>query len=382
MKHMKKILLVAALLTAMTARAQMTPEAIMGSVPTMPSTAEMLQYYSDYTNPNGEGVPDPNVISNFLEAWEEARRNIDANNKTGDVIQRRVMNSKVGNGTNKSVKEVENMSDAEAEAMAKATMNKQLAGYGISQKDLARMQSGQMSEAEMAALASKMMEKQTGGLNMRDIQAMENMTDEERMDYMQQTGLAESTSKKMQENKPKQAAQKHRAELTLEGQKLDQQMYALMQEINGMKTNALDEGRALYSRKYKARNDELEEQAMQAIRDGAGWEKYDDKDRPRVEAASKRLQGIRKAQHKLMCEYMGEFIPMWRDAVTNGMDKCRSQMMPLARQREKIGKELYDINKEAEYAQYDMYPFTAASFYFELSRDVVEFEQVLKDPEE
>ena len=152
MKHMKKILLVAALLTAMTARAQMTPEAIMGSVPTMPSTAEMLQYYSDYTNPNGEGVPDPNAISNFLEAWEEARRNIDANNKTGDVIQRRVMNSKVGNGTNKSVKEVENMSDAEAEAMAKATMNKQLAGYGISQKDLARMQSGQMSEAEMAAL--------------------------------------------------------------------------------------------------------------------------------------------------------------------------------------------------------------------------------------
>ena len=96
-----------------------------------------------------------------------------------------------------------------------AAMNKQLAGYGISQKDLARMQSGQMSEAEMAALASKMMEKQTGGLNMRDIQAMENMTDEERMDYMQQTGLAESTSKKMQETKPKQAAQKHRAELTL-----------------------------------------------------------------------------------------------------------------------------------------------------------------------
>ncbi|MBO4621107.1 MAG: hypothetical protein J5635_00380, partial [Paludibacteraceae bacterium] len=79
---MKKMLFVAALLAAMTARAQMTPEAIMGSVPTMPTTAEMLRYYSDYTNPDGEGVPDPNVISNFLEAWEDARRNIDANNKT------------------------------------------------------------------------------------------------------------------------------------------------------------------------------------------------------------------------------------------------------------------------------------------------------------
>ena len=382
MKHMKKILLVAALLTAMTARAQMTPEAIMGSVPTMPSTAEMLQYYSDYTNPNGEGVPDPNVISNFLEAWEEARRNIDANNKTGDVIQRRVMNSKVGNGTNKSVKEVENMSDAEAEAMAKATMNKQLAGYGISQKDLARMQSGQMSEAEMAALASKMMEKQTGGLNMRDIQAMENMTDEERMDYMQQTGLAESTSKKMQENKPKQAAQKHRAELTLEGQKLDRQMYDLSQELNDMKANALSEGRELYNKKYKAQYDQLEERALQALRDGCGWEKFTEEDRPRVEAACKRLEAARDAQHKLMCQYMGEFIPMWRNTITQAMDKCKAQMMPLARQREQIGKALYDMNKEAAYAQYDIFPNIAAMTYFDLSRDVVEFEQVLKEPEE
>ena len=382
MKHMKKILLVAALLTAMTARAQMTPEAIMGSVPKMPTSAEMLQYYRVSYDPKGDGVQEPNVISTFVDAWEATRKNIDDNSKTGETIQHRIENSKVGSGINKSVKEVENMSDAEAEAMAMAAMNKQLAGYGISQKDLARMQSGQMSEAEMAALASKMMEKQTGGLNMRDIQAMENMTDEERMDYMQQTGLAESTSKKMQENKPKQAAQKHRAELTLEGQKLDRQMYDLSQELNDMKANALSEGRELYNKKYKAQYDQLEERALQALRDGCGWEKFTEEDRPRVEAACKRLEAARDAQHKLMCQYMGEFIPMWRNTITQAMDKCKAQMMPLARQREQIGKALYDMKKEAAYAQYDIFPNIAAMTYFDLSRDVVEFEQVLKEPEE
>jgi hypothetical protein len=47
--------------------------------------------------------------------------------------------------------------------------------------------------------------------------------------------------------------------------------------------------------------------------------------------------------------------------------------MPLAKRREKIGKELYEIGHEAEYAAYEIFPFTAANTYFELSRDVVDF---------
>ena len=46
---MKKILLVAALLTAMTARAQMSPEAIMGSAPGMPSWESVADYFKGLT---------------------------------------------------------------------------------------------------------------------------------------------------------------------------------------------------------------------------------------------------------------------------------------------------------------------------------------------
>ena len=49
MKHMKKILLVATLLAAMTARAQMTPEAIMGSAPGMPSWESVADYFKGLT---------------------------------------------------------------------------------------------------------------------------------------------------------------------------------------------------------------------------------------------------------------------------------------------------------------------------------------------
>ena len=209
---MKKIIILAALVAAnLWTYAQMTPEAIMGAVPTMPTSAQMLDYYRVDNNPNGNGAPSDNVITTFLEAWEEARNNIQENNPTGDIIKKRAMNSKVGGGINKTAAQVKNMSDAEAQAMAMAAMDKKMAGLGLSQADMAKLQSGNLSEAEQQALVDKIMAAQTGGINTRDIQAMQNMSDEERMDYMQMTGLAESGNKKSKENQPKLVAKKERS---------------------------------------------------------------------------------------------------------------------------------------------------------------------------
>ena len=129
---MKKIFVLAALVAAnLWTYAQMTPEAIMGSVPTMPTYQQMLEYYRVANDPKGNGAPSDNVISTFLDAWEEARQNIQENNPTGDNIKHRAMNSKVGGGINKTADQVKDMSDAEAQAMAMAAMNKQMAGLGL-----------------------------------------------------------------------------------------------------------------------------------------------------------------------------------------------------------------------------------------------------------
>ena len=373
---MKKIIVMAALVAAnLLAYAQMTPEAIMGSVPTMPSTAQMLNYYRVANNPNGNGAPSNNVISNFLEAWEAARKNIDENNPTGDNIEHKIRNSKVGSGIDKTVDEVENMSEAEQEAMAMAAINKRMASYGLSQADLAKMQSGNLSEAEQQALVNKMMAAQTGGMTTRDVQAMQNMSDEERMEYMQMTGLAESGSKKIKENQPKLAASQRRADLLMEGQKIDQQMKELTDKIlMSKKKEAREAGMKLYKQKYKAQYDQLETAALNEIKGPCGWEKYTQEDRPKVEASCARLEAVRKQQYDLMCRFYSEYIPMWRNSVMGRMDMARAQLMPLAKQREKIGKELYEMGHEASYAAYDIYTFIAANTYFDLSRDVVDFE--------
>ena len=372
---MRKIFLMAALVAAnLLAYAQMTPEAIMGAVPTMPSTAQMLNYYRVANDPYGNGAPSNNVISNFLEAWEAARKNIDENNPTGDNIEHKVRNSKVGSGIDKTVDEVENMSEAEQEAMAMAAISKRMASYGLSQADMAKMQSGNFSEADQQALVNKMMAAQTGGMTTRDVQAMQNMSDEERMEYMQMTGLAESGSKKIKENQPKLAANQHRAELLMEGQKIDQQMKELTDKIVGRNKEAREAGMKLYKQKYKAQYDQLEAAALNEIKGPCGWEIYTDEDKPKVEASCRRLESLRKQQYDLMCRFYSEYIPMWRNAVTGGMDMARAQLMPLAQRREKITKELYEMGHEASFAMYDVYTFTAANTYFDLSRAVVDFE--------
>ena len=372
---MKKIIILAALVAAnLWTYAQMTPEAIMGAVPTMPTSAQMLDYYRVDNNPNGNGAPSDNVITTYLEAWEEARNNIQENNPTGDIIKKRAMSSKVGGGINKTADQVKNMSDAEAQAMAMAAMNKKMAGLGLSQADMAKLQSGNLSEAEQQALVDKIMAAKTGGINTRDIQAMQNMSsDEERMDYMQMTGLAESGSKKIKENQPKLAANQHRADLLMEGQKIDLQMKELTDKIQDKKKEAREAGIKLYKQKYEQQYAQLEAAARKEITGPCGWEKYRDEDKPKVLASCERLEAVLKQQYDLMCRFYSEYIPMWRDAVTDGMDMARSQLMPLAQRREKIGKELYEIGHEAEYATYEIFPFTAANTYFELSRDVVDF---------
>ena len=371
---MKKIVILAALVAAnLWTYAQMTPEAIMGAVPTMPTSAQMLDYYRVDNNPNGNGAPSDNVITTYLEAWEEARNNIQENNPTGDIIKKRAMSSKVGGGINKTADQVKNMSDAEAQAMAMAAMNKKMAGLGLSQADMAKLQSGNLSEAEQQALVDKIMAAKTGGINTRDIQAMQNMSDEQRMDYMQMTGLAESGNKKIKENQPKLAANQHRADLLMEGQKIDLQMKELTDKIQDKKKEAREAGIKLYKQKYEQQYAQLEAAARKEITGPCGWEKYRDEDKPKVLASCERLEAVLKQQYDLMCRFYSEYIPMWRDAVTDGMDMARSQLMPLAQRREKIGKELYEIGHEAEYAAYEIFPFTAANTYFELSRDVVDF---------
>ena len=339
---MKKILILAAFVAAnLWAYAQMTPEAIMNSVPKMPTNQQMLDYYRVATDPNGNGVPDNNVISKYQDEWKAAKKRIDENTKLGTAgsMKERVGSSKVGSGIDKTVDEVEAMSEAEQEAMAMAAVQQQLAGMGISPQDFAKLQSGNMSEAEMAALSNRIIEAQTSG-----------------------------------KNQQKSTANQRRGQMLMEAQEIDIQMKAVTDEILSKKSEARKAGKKLFRQKYEQRYNQLEEKALAEIKGPCGWEKFTDEDKPKVEASCARLEAVRKQQHELMCQFYSEFIPMWRSAVTGAMEQCKSDLLPLAQRREKITKDLYEMNLEADFATYEIYTYTAACTYFDLSEAVVDFE--------
>ena len=187
---MKNSVLAAALmLLCISARAQMTPEAVMGMTPDLPAAAALLDYYDQTCKPYGNGVSGPDVISQFLEAWNAAGEQISQmRGKTLTPAMRQDILKSKATSTGQSVQEAAGMSEADARKLAQGTMDSRLAGLGLSQADLARMQSGNLSEAEQKALANKVMAARTGGMTSKDIQAMQNMQSDEKSDLNHKGG--------------------------------------------------------------------------------------------------------------------------------------------------------------------------------------------------
>ncbi len=368
---MKKIIITLfALAMMLPARAQMTPEAVMGMTPDLPSTAALLNHWKEHNNPLRDVAPDSDILNEFMEAWNAANDQIqDMQAKTlAPGMQRNAMSGKVA-GTGKTAGEVANMSEAEAKALAMSSMQGRISSMGLSQADLAKLQSSNLSDEEAKAMASKVMAKQTGGLTAKDIEAMSHMTDEQRAAFMQESGLGESITAKMNADKGKRASSQKQYQLVTELTSLGQKEYSLQQKASGMIDSARKEGVALFDRKYR----EADKQHREEI-DRAAWALDNAISAADVKAAEARLKAAQSAWFNNMSRFYAEYIPMYRDAVAGAMDCCRAQLLPVKRQHKEVMEKLYALTKSAEYALSDSIPFEASSMYFELSEKITEFD--------
>ena len=334
---MKKLLIaLLALAVLVPAKAQMTPEAVMGMTPDLPSAAALLNHWKEYNDPDRQEAPDSDIVDEFQEKWRETQEQIqEMQAKTlKPGMQRNVMSGKVA-GTNMTAQQAAGMSEADAKALA------------------------------MSMVAGKTKAAKAGmtGLTSKDIEAMSHMTDEQRAAYMQESGLGESITAKMNANKGKQAANKKQYQLVTEMTTLAQKEYALQQKALGMISSARDEGYALFDRKYRKTHEALSAEIASLV--GPAEE-----DR----AAAARLAAAITAQFKNMYKFYSEYIPMYRDAVVGAMDCCRAQLLPVKNQRKDVMEKLYGLTQSAEYALYAPVPFEASSLYFELSEKIVDFE--------
>ena len=368
---MKKIIITLfALAMMLPAKAQMTPEAVMGMTPDLPSTAALLNYWKNSNDPFHNEYPNSELLGEFMEAWNAANDQIqDMQEKTlTPGLQRNAMAGKVA-GTNKTAGEVANMSEAEAKALAMSTMKGRISSMGLSQADFAKLQGGNLSDEEAMAMASKVMAKQTGGLTAKDIEAMSNMTDEQRAAFMQESGLGASMTAKMNADKGKRASSQKQYQLATELISLGQKEHSLQQKAIGMIESAKKEGVALFDRKYRKADEQHREEAGRAaveLEDAIGEAAY--------KAAQARLNAALSAWFSNMSRFYAEYIPMYRDAVAGAMDCCRAQLLPVKRQHKEVMEKLYALTRSAEYALSDSVPFEASDMYFELSEKITEFE--------
>ena len=367
---MKKIIITLfALAMLLPARAQMTPEAVMGMTPDLPTTADLLNYWKERNDPFRTEAPDSYILDEFREAWNAANDQIqDMQEKTlAPGMKKNAMAGKVA-GTNKTAGEVANMSEAEAKALAMSSMQGRLSSMGLSQADFAKLQSSNLSDEEAKAMASKVMAKQTGGLTAKDIEAMSHMSDEERAAFMQESGLGESMTAKMNADKGKRTSSQKQYQLVTELTSLSRQEYALQQKTIGMIESARKEGVALFDRKYR--------EADKRFRAEIAANQIPEKPEPGfdVEAALTRLRAAESGWFSNMSRFYAEYIPLYRDAVAGAMDCCRAQLLPVKRQHKEVMEKLFALTQSAEYALSDSVPFEASSMYFELSEKITEFE--------
>ena len=368
---MKKIIITLfALAMMLPAGAQMTPEAVMGMTPDLPTTAALLNYWKERNDPLRDEAPDSYILDEFREAWNAANNQIqDMQAKTlAPGMQRNAMAGKVA-GTNKTAGEVANMSEAEAKALAMSTMQGRLSSMGLSQADFAKLQRSDLSDEEAKAMASKVMAKQTGGLTAKDIEAMSHMTDEQRAAFMQESGLGESITAKMNADKGKRASSQKQYQLVTELTSLGQKEHSLQQKAIGMIESARKEGVALFDRKYRKADAEHRAEISRAA-----WAMDNAISAADVKAAEAWLRAAEAKWFNNMSNFYAEYIPMYRDAVAGAMDCCRAQLLPVKRQHKEVMEKLYALTQSAEYALSDSIPFEASSMYFELSEKITEFE--------
>ena len=368
---MKKIIITLfALAIMLPARAQMTPEAVMGMTPDLPSTAALLNYWKNINDPFHNEYPNSDLLNEFMEAWNAANDQIqDMQEKTlAPGMKKNAMAGLVA-GTNKTAGEVANMSEAEAKSLAISTMQGRLSSMGLSQADFAKLQRSDLSDEEAKAMASKVMAKQTGGLTAKDIEAMSHMTDEQRAAFMQESGLGESMTAKMNADKEGRASSQKQYQLVTELASLGQKEYSLQQKAIGMIESARKEGVALFDRKYREADKQHHEEMHRAtvvLEDAIGEAAYN--------AALARLNAALSAWFSNMSRFYAEYIPLYRNAVSGAMDCCRAQLLPVKRQHKEVMEKLYALTRSAEYALSESVPFEASYMYFELSKKITEFE--------
>lgn len=351
---MKKLIIALSLaaVSHFNAYAQLTQDAVIAMCPELPSEQSMIEW----AGRPGASVGAKPYYEKFHEALNEARRkNEEMKAKTHPNRKAEKAASKMKiEGTNVTVGQLDNMSDAQLEAMAKQAVKGRLGNLGVSMADIEAVQSGKMSEKE---LADKMMAQQTGGLTATDLEfiANNNLSAEETQQFMEMAGIDQNKLQAYAAKGKKDAATMAKvAPLREKAGRLTRRLNELGQKIVNLRREARAEGIDLWNRLYKQRVETLEKEL-----EDLGW--YDelniDKEHNRkVEIKEKQLQTYIK-------EYNSKYIPMWRNAIIAGVDVIKKEIPPVYKELTDTYAEIYKLTGDPQFDALSKIPADYAEEY-------------------
>ena len=99
----------------------------------------------------------------------------------------------------------------------------------------------------------------------------------------------------------------------------------------------------------------------------------------RCAAAAKRFEQLNKQKFELECKFYEEYVPIWRSAISGAMEYYKTDLMKISEDREAFRQLQYAQTGSTEFMAPAFTPTVIAQEYFNIARDIVDYELELPD---
>ena len=348
---MKKLIIALALaaVSHFNVYAQLTQDAVIAMCPGLPSEESMIEW----AGRPGIGLEPYYVefheaMNKVREKYVEMKAKTHPNRKAEEAASKRKIE-----GTNVTVGQLDKMSDAQLEAMAKQAVKGRLGNLGVSMADLEAVQSGKMSEKE---LANKMMAKATGGLTVSDVEFIDknNMSPEEIAQFMQMAGISEGVQAAAAKGKKDAAVMAKVGPLLDKVGRLTRRLNEIGEKTHNLRLEARTAGIDLWNRSYKQRVETLEKE-LEAL---GGYDEMN------IDKEHNRKVKIKEEQHQTYIkEYNSKYIPLWRNAIIACLNVVTTEIPPVDKELRDTYAELYKLTGDSQFDALSKLPAEIAEEY-------------------
>lgn len=344
------------------ARAQSTPEAIIGHTPDLPSVAHLI------ANSDNEAASASIKAFNekLAELHEKMNEATDRILKGGQDAANADAERLVQQQTGRSIAELQKMSKAEQQAMGQEMAQKKVAAAGLGNLSLSQLKAlkGKSDDEIMAAMTAG--GATIGGLTPAEIKAMEKMTDAQKAAYLQQGDrmkrmkAAAPSAQQSRDARAQVRNAKAQADDAAEMQKITERWQEI-DRLNGKDIQAVAARCAEIAAKYDPQ--------INAIVSKGYFDGLSNFTAAQIEDAAERVGALTRARDT-------ENYTLWRDMLSKMQGRIKTKMADMPRYDELLAQKMADGGLTATAQNTPSIGFGIAKEYLDLTGRVTSLPEI------